>query len=160
MKIKAYFANTVEAAVQRASQELGDEALLLGARPAPAESAKLGRYEVTFGIPGNASSTSGAPPADSQAPLRTGPVTSSVQDDLRALRRRMREVAAHQLGLRFAPSRHRAFAAHRREGVKERTAGLRRHAPLRFNQARNRRARHELSSGSALAAIHRRDEHN
>ena len=50
MRIKSYFSATVEAAVSKARQELGDDALLLNARPSPDESLHLGAYEVVFGI--------------------------------------------------------------------------------------------------------------
>ncbi|MCX6599594.1 MAG: hypothetical protein NTV70_24840 [Acidobacteria bacterium] len=50
MRIKSYFSATVEAAVSKARQELGDDALLLNARPSPEEALHLGAYEVVFGI--------------------------------------------------------------------------------------------------------------
>lgn len=50
MRIKSYFSATVEAAVSKARQELGDDALLLNARPSPDEALHLGAYEVVFGI--------------------------------------------------------------------------------------------------------------
>ncbi len=54
MKLKSYFSGTVEAAMELARRELGDEALLVNARPSTAETRHLGAYEVVFG-------TSGAP---------------------------------------------------------------------------------------------------
>lgn len=50
MKIKSYFSGTVEAALQLASRELGDEALLLNARPSSDEVRHLGAYEVVVGV--------------------------------------------------------------------------------------------------------------
>ncbi len=50
MKIKSYFSGTVEAALQLASRELGDEALLLNARPSSEEVRHLGAYEVVVGV--------------------------------------------------------------------------------------------------------------
>jgi flagellar biosynthesis protein FlhF len=50
MRIKSYFSATVEAAVSKARQELGDDALLLNARPSPDDALHLGAYEVVFGI--------------------------------------------------------------------------------------------------------------
>jgi len=50
MRIKSYFAASVEAAVAQAARELGDDALLLNSRPATAETRHLGAYEVVFGI--------------------------------------------------------------------------------------------------------------
>lgn len=54
MKLKSYFSGTVEAAMELARQELGDEALLINARPATPETRSLGAYEVVFGIPPHA----------------------------------------------------------------------------------------------------------
>jgi flagellar biosynthesis protein FlhF len=51
MKLKSYFSGTVEAAMDLARQELGEEALLINARPATPETRYLGAYEVVFGIP-------------------------------------------------------------------------------------------------------------
>ena len=48
MKIKSYFARTVEDAMAAASQELGTEAMLVNSRKAPIESRHLGEYEVVF----------------------------------------------------------------------------------------------------------------
>jgi hypothetical protein len=49
LRIKSYFAGTVEAAMERARRELGDEAVLLNARLAPPEARHLGLHEVVFG---------------------------------------------------------------------------------------------------------------
>jgi flagellar biosynthesis protein FlhF len=51
MKLKSYFSGTVEAAMNLARRELGDEALLINARPATPETRYLGAYEVVFGVP-------------------------------------------------------------------------------------------------------------
>lgn len=51
MKLKSYFSGTVEAAMELARQELGENALLVNARPATPETRYLGAYEVVFGIP-------------------------------------------------------------------------------------------------------------
>lgn len=50
MRLKSYFAPSVDTAIQRARRELGDEALLLNSRPAPKEAAHLGAFEVVFGL--------------------------------------------------------------------------------------------------------------
>ncbi len=51
MKLKSYFSGTVEAAMELARRELGEEALLVNTRPATPETRYLGAYEVVFGIP-------------------------------------------------------------------------------------------------------------
>lgn len=48
MQTKAYFASSVPAALEVARQELGENAMLIGSRPAPVESRRFGRLEVTF----------------------------------------------------------------------------------------------------------------
>lgn len=49
MRLKSYFSGTVEAAMELARKELGEEALLVNARPATPETRYLGAYEVVFG---------------------------------------------------------------------------------------------------------------
>jgi len=48
METKAYFASSVPAALEVARRELGENALLVSSRPAPAEARQFGRLEVTF----------------------------------------------------------------------------------------------------------------
>lgn len=62
MKLKSYFSGTVEAAMELARQELGEEALLVNARPATPETRYLGAYEVVFGIPPQAPAPSTVEP--------------------------------------------------------------------------------------------------
>jgi len=72
VKIKSYFARTVEDALAMASQELGAEAMLLNSRKAPPEARHLGEYEVVFAN----ISTDGEPRAETAdpagAPARSG----------------------------------------------------------------------------------------
>ncbi|MBL8293620.1 MAG: hypothetical protein JNN08_17365 [Bryobacterales bacterium] len=51
MKLKSYFAGTVEAAMALASKELGEDAMLVYSREATVETRYLGRYEVVFALP-------------------------------------------------------------------------------------------------------------
>lgn len=51
MRLKSYFAATVEAAMSLAAKELGDEAMLVYSREATSETRYLGRYEVVFSLP-------------------------------------------------------------------------------------------------------------
>lgn len=61
MRLKSYFAGTVEAAMALAARELGEDALLVYSRETPPETRYLGRYEVVFsaGEPPAAQSESG-----------------------------------------------------------------------------------------------------
>lgn len=57
MKIKSYFAASVEAAISQAKQELGEDAMLMNSRKSMPEARHLGEYEVVFActaIPGKA----------------------------------------------------------------------------------------------------------
>ena len=74
MKIKSYFARTVESAMATAREELGDEAMLVNTRRAPAEARHLGEYEVVFAVDAPAGgSVTDSKTASSPAP---GPLTS------------------------------------------------------------------------------------
>jgi len=51
MMLKSYFSGTVEAAMELARKEMGDEALLVHVRPTTPETRMFGAFEVVFGIP-------------------------------------------------------------------------------------------------------------
>jgi flagellar biosynthesis protein FlhF len=51
MRLKSYFAGTVEAAMSLAAKELGEDAMLVYSREATPETRYLGRYEVVFALP-------------------------------------------------------------------------------------------------------------
>ena len=53
MKLKSYYADTVEAAMAQAGRELGSDAMLVYSRPSPVEARHLGAYEVVFGNSGS-----------------------------------------------------------------------------------------------------------
>ena len=53
MRLKSYFAASVEAAMKLAKKELGDDAMLVHSRRASAEAHQLGEYEVVFAVPGS-----------------------------------------------------------------------------------------------------------
>ena len=74
MKLKSYFSGTVEAAMDLARKELGEEALLVNARPATPETRYLGEYEVVFGLPRfaglhEAREAKGAAPPSAERPM-------------------------------------------------------------------------------------------
>ena len=52
MRIKSYFAKSVDLAMAQAREELGPEAMLLNTRKAPADQIEGGGYEVIFGVAG------------------------------------------------------------------------------------------------------------
>ena len=55
MEMKTYFASSVPAALELARRELGQDAMLVGSRPAPPEARSFGRLEVTFAHEGTVS---------------------------------------------------------------------------------------------------------
>ncbi|HZT37936.1 MAG TPA: hypothetical protein VFA28_08550 [Bryobacteraceae bacterium] len=63
MRLKSYFAGTVEAAMALARQELGPDAMLVQSRRATADTRYLGEYEVVFAV---ASQPAAAAPADGE----------------------------------------------------------------------------------------------
>src|SRR5580698_8039263 len=66
LRVKSYFALSVDAAIAQAREELGPEALLLNTRKLPKDGDQSASYEVVFGVAGEA-----APwPAPTQAPSR------------------------------------------------------------------------------------------
>ncbi len=89
MRIKSYFADSVEGAISKARTELGADAMLVNSRPAPPEARALGRYEVVFGvIPGNTG----------HREATSGPVAASAQPDglsaeLAALRKQLENLS-------------------------------------------------------------------
>jgi len=91
MRLKSYFSGTVEAAVELAHKELGEDALLINARPSTLETRNLGAYEVVFGVP---------PKAEGEAVLKTiltVPVKASANEslaqDVAELRREIERMA-------------------------------------------------------------------
>jgi flagellar biosynthesis protein FlhF len=74
MKIKSYFSNSVEKAIQEARQEMGAEAMLLTTRRSSPETRRLGAYEVVFGLPAQAQNVtppSSAPSVDLSVELQS-----------------------------------------------------------------------------------------
>jgi flagellar biosynthesis protein FlhF len=83
MKIKSYFASSVEQAIQQARQELGPEAMLVTSRRAAAESRHLGAYEVVFGAPDS---------DDSVESVSTRPHSKGLSAELQVLRAQLEDI--------------------------------------------------------------------
>ena len=92
MRIKSYFANTVEAALDLAGRELGEDAVLLNCRPAPPDARHLGIHEVVFGVEAEPEPRSPglllAPPPNS-APDSPAPAPVAAASDWEACRRQI-----------------------------------------------------------------------
>src|SRR5436853_2038054 len=87
MKLKSYFSGTVEAAMELARKELGEDALLVNARPATPETRSLGAFEVVFGVlPQNSAGAEPLPLTTASSP-RVDDLTRDVADLRREIER-------------------------------------------------------------------------
>ncbi len=111
MKVKSYYARSVEEAVDQASNELGADAMLVHSRKAPLETRHLGPYEVIFAlpsgkqkeldrIPGLPMPAAALESEDSGAPRPSDPVLSL---EIMQLRRQMEEIR-RSLTVRTSPA--------------------------------------------------------
>ena len=102
MRIKSYYALTMEDAMAAARQELGSEAMLVNSRHAPVESRHLGQYEVIFAtdLPVDESSERAviAGPSPDTASSRLAADLAGLKKDLEGVRRELARTA-------FAPTR-------------------------------------------------------
>ena len=99
MKMKSFFARTVEEAVEQARHEMGPEALLVNSRKAPPEARALGEYEVVFAVlPEDEARAKEAarPVAKHSAPASPDPVTL----ELARLRKQVEEMGSALTGLK------------------------------------------------------------
>src|SRR5579863_2923685 len=92
MKIKSYFADSVEQAIQEARQELGNDAMLITSRRSSPETRSLGAYEVVFGL--------NAPAARQRPAARPADLSSELQN----LRSQLEEIKSALQGPRGTES--------------------------------------------------------
>jgi flagellar biosynthesis protein FlhF len=93
MRVKSYFAPSVEAAMEQARREMGPEALLVSSRKAPPEAQELGEYEVVFAVlPGGAEGQP-APQKAAANPVEA-PAEDPVIRELARLRKQMEEMGS------------------------------------------------------------------
>jgi flagellar biosynthesis protein FlhF len=100
MRLKSYFSGTVEAAMELAHKELGEDALLINARPSTLETRSLGAYEVVFGVAPKAEVAE--KPAENKIALANAPAhaasTDSLAQDVADLKREIEQMAQAFLG--------------------------------------------------------------
>lgn len=111
MKIKSYFARTVEDAVAQAREELGPDAMLVKSRRAEAEARELGDYEVVFAAGGSAERPMPAP----HVPDRLSTDVAELKRELEGMRRTLTRSA-------FAPSQWLTSSPEASEAYAELTA--------------------------------------
>ena len=88
MRIKSYFARTVEEAIARARQEFGADVMLLESRKAPLEARHLGEYEVVFATETPACpALAAAAPVEEAVPERLAGEVAELKKQLEAMRR-------------------------------------------------------------------------
>jgi flagellar biosynthesis protein FlhF len=94
MKIKSYFASSVEQAIQEARLELGTDAMLITSRRSSPETRSLGAYEVVFGLTA----------ASNPAAARPRPVVAAadLSGELQNLRAQLQEIKSTLQGARPA----------------------------------------------------------
>jgi flagellar biosynthesis protein FlhF len=93
MRVKSYFASSVEAAMEQARREMGTEALLVSSRKAPPEAQDLGEYEVVFAVVpgGTEAQPAGQTPAIDPA---AAPAEDPVMRELGRLRKQIEEMGS------------------------------------------------------------------
>lgn len=109
LKIKSYFASSVERAIHEARRELGQDALLIASRRAAPEVKERGAYEVVFGVSGQEPAPA---PAISQDQDLSGEV-AKLRDQLEGIKRALQQDAAKPP----APSHQELAAAGLDEGL-------------------------------------------
>ena len=110
MKIKSYFARTVDEAISKARVELGSEALLLNTRKI-ADNGMGAGYEVVMGVAGSAPTPKAAPPVPAPRPTAAPPpipaaaipaspaaAQNEVANDMAKLRAQMDELQSLLVG--------------------------------------------------------------
>ncbi len=92
MRIKSFFAASVEQAIQEARQELGPDAMLITSRRSSPEARDLGAYEVVFGL-----QSAGAASAK---PRAKAPAAADLSGELQNLRAQLQEIKSTLQGPR------------------------------------------------------------
>ncbi len=93
MRMKSYFAPTVEDAMEQARREMGPEALLVNSRKAPPEARELGEYEVVFAVMPDGAEAQDAPKAQNANAAGT-PADDPVMRELARLRNQLDEMGS------------------------------------------------------------------
>ncbi len=109
MKLKSYFAGTVEAAMSEASRELGTDAMLVYSREAPPEARYLGTYEVVFALPGREPGSTATPPPAPMAQAGSEAAPAS-HDDMDSLLTQVSELQRQMARMAGALARNQCLA--------------------------------------------------
>lgn len=90
MRIKSYFANSVQDAMERARAELGSDSMLVHSRKTDPELRHLGAYEVVFGI--GAAAGAAAPATSTAAETGSRDRSEALMEEMAELRRQIESV--------------------------------------------------------------------
>lgn len=106
MRLKSYFAATVEAAIGQARQELGEEAMLVTTRQTSGPARAQGAYEVVFALPEGGRRTAGPEAASGPGAAQVSPrrLLEDFADLRRELERMRQEVARSKALAHTAPA--------------------------------------------------------
>jgi len=92
MRLKSYFAGSVEGAMRAARQELGEDAMLINSRPSPPDMRHLGGYEVVFATMNKAPARPAEPVPEKPGPsARSGP--RDLASEISEIRRQMERMS-------------------------------------------------------------------
>src|SRR5713101_9515581 len=98
MKMKSYFAPTVEDAMEQARREMGPEALLINSRKAPPEAQGLGEYEVVFAVVPERTGSGGTSQLSNSVRSEIAPEDPVVRE-LTRLRKQVEEMGSALTGI-------------------------------------------------------------
>ena len=104
MKIKSYYAHTVEDAMALARQEMGEDAMLVNSRKAPIESRHLGDYEVVFADLGPAGPSEAFLPAPGEPHAPAAPQPDRLSAEVAELKRELESMRRTITRTACAPS--------------------------------------------------------
>src|SRR5439155_26846872 len=97
MRLKSYFAGTVESAICLARQEMGEDAMLVNSRKAQPEARHLGIYEVVFAAaqePAREAAAARAEPAPPRKPDEAqSPAAQTMADEMAEMRRQLARIS-------------------------------------------------------------------
>src|SRR5260370_30829811 len=92
MRLKSYFAGTVESAICLARQEMGEEAMLVSSHRTLPEARHLGAYEVVFAA--QDAPRQAAPPAHPPQRVEEAPVPSALANEVAEMRRQLTRMSS------------------------------------------------------------------
>ncbi len=89
MRLKSYFAGTVESAICLARQEMGEDTMLVSSRKTAPEARHLGAYEVVFAAAQDPARDAAAANQAAKAPESSAPVSQALAGEMAEMRRQL-----------------------------------------------------------------------